>query len=84
MKGDDLVKWFIAVLCWLLAGGVFFGMFFKLAPYICNLVTPGQWQALIKVGIYFAVAYFGGIGLPLILAFFGTIILWQSKESDNF
>ncbi|MCB4791960.1 MAG: hypothetical protein LHV68_08740 [Elusimicrobia bacterium] len=78
------MKWFYTVLCWLTAGIVFYGMFFKLAPYICTLVPAGQWQGLIKVGIYFIIAYGGGIGIPLILVFFSTIILLKSSEFDNF
>jgi len=36
-------------------------MFFWLAPYVCTLVPPGQWQALLKVGVYFVIALGGGL-----------------------
>jgi len=74
------MKWLLAVLCWLSAAGVFFGMFFKLAPYVCGLVPPGQWQGLIKVGIYFAIAYLGGLGLPFMLILVSYMILQRSKQ----
>jgi len=69
------MKWIIPVLCWLTAAGVFYGMFFRLAPYVCTLVPVGQWQGLIKVGIYFAIAYLGGIGLPLLLIFISHVVI---------
>ena len=78
------MKWFYAVLYWLAAVAVFYGMFFRLAPYICTLVPAGQWQALIKVAIYFIIAYGGGIGLPFMLVFFSIMQLWKSKEFDNY
>jgi len=74
------MKWLLAVLCWLSASGIFYGMFFKLAPYACGLVPLGQWQGLMKVGIYFAIAYLGGIGLPIALIFLGFMILRERGE----
>jgi len=78
------MKWITPILCWLAAVGVFYGMFFKLAPYICTLIPNGQWQGFIKTAVYIAVAYFGGIGIPLFLVFVSVIMLWKSKKFDNF
>jgi hypothetical protein len=78
------MKWLKVVPCWLAAIAIFYGMFFKLAPFICTFVPAGQWQGLIKIAIYFVVAYGGGIGLPFILVFFSIMMLWKSKHFDNF
>ncbi len=69
------MKWLLSILCWLSAVGVFYGMFFKLAPYVCTLIPSGEWQGLMRVAAYFAIAYFGGIGLPLVLIYLGIGIL---------
>ena len=69
------MKWFFSTTCWLSAIVVFYGMFFKLAPYICTLIPAGQWQGLIKVAAYFVIAYFGGIGLPVILIIWGVFLI---------
>jgi hypothetical protein len=73
-------KWLLSVLCWLAAAGMFYGFFFKLAPYTCTLVPAGPWQCLIKVGVYFVIASLGGIGLPFALVFFGFMILREGRE----
>ncbi|MCB4792779.1 MAG: hypothetical protein LHV68_12995 [Elusimicrobia bacterium] len=78
------MKWLSVVLCWLAAAGIFYSMFFKLAPYVCTLIPAGQWQGFMKVAVYFAVAYLGGLGIPLILIFYSSIILWKAKNFDNF
>lgn len=72
------MKWFLSVLCWLSAIGIFYGMFFKLAPYIGTLIPAGQWQGLIKVIAYFLVAYFGGIGIPMVLIVWGIFMIPKS------
>lgn len=66
------MKWIVSVVCWLLAIAVFYAMFFKLAPYTCGLIPVGQWQALLKVAVYFIIACFGGIGLPFVLILWGV------------
>lgn len=74
------MKYFGSLLSMLLAIVVFYNMFFKLAPYICTLIPPGPWQGLIKVAAYFAVAYFGGVGLPLILTGIGIYLLLHTSH----
>ncbi|HBU69584.1 MAG TPA: hypothetical protein DEE98_04285 [Elusimicrobia bacterium] len=74
------MKWIIPITCFVSALGIFYGMFFRLAPYVCGLVPPSQWQSFLKVAVYFFVAYFGGIGLPFILIFFGVITLLRIKD----
>jgi len=76
------MKWLLPVCCWLLSIGVFYGFFFRLAPYVCTLIPPGQWQGLMKVGVYLIVAYVGGIGIPAVLAFFGIMLIIDSKENQ--
>ena len=78
------MKWIIPISCFFSAFGIFYGMFFRLAPYICTQIPPGQWQGLMKIAIYFVVAYFGGIGLPFILIFFGIMKLLELKDSTTF
>ena len=78
------MKWITPVLCWLTAAGIFYGMFFRLAPYVCTLIPAGQWQGFIKVAVYFAIAYLGGLGIPFVLVFFSIMTLWKSKHFDNF
>ena len=78
------MKWVLSVLCWGLSLGVFYGFFFKLAPYVCTLIPPGQWQGLMKVGVYIVVAYCGGIGIPFVLVLFTIMMLWNSRHFDNF
>ena len=73
-------RWILSVLCWLSAVAIFYGFFFKLAPYTCTLVPAGPSQGLIKVGVYLAIAYLGGIGLPFILIFIGALILLRWFE----
>jgi hypothetical protein len=77
------MKWFIAIFCWMVSVAVFYGMFFKLAPYICTLIPAGQWQGLLKVGTYFFIAYFGGIGIPLFLIVV-SIMMLRKSNFDNF
>ena len=78
------MKMVLPVCCWMLSIAVFYGFFFKLAPYICTLIPPGQWQGLMKVGVYFVIAYAGGIGIPFVLIFFSIMMIWNSKHFDEF
>ncbi len=69
------MKWILSVLCWLSAIGVFYSMFFKLAPYVCTLIPAGQWQQLLKVAVYVVVAYIGGLGFPFVLIILGIFLV---------
>ena len=52
--------------------GVFYGAFFKLAPYIGSLLPAvSVWTPFLKVVVYILIAWFGGIALPLWILFAG-------------
>ena len=74
------MKYILPAILFVASLGVFYGFFFKLAPYICALIPSGQWQGLMKVGVYFIVAYAGGIGIPAVLLFFGIMLITDQNE----
>lgn len=52
-------------------------IFFKLAPWLCSLLPPSQWSPILKVVIFIAVAYFGGIGITLFCAITGLVVFFK-------
>ena len=79
-KEDSDMKYILPVILFVASLGVFYGFFFKLAPYMCTLIPPGQWQSMIKVVVYIVVAYSGGIGIPMVLAFYGLMLISNQKD----
>ena len=55
------------------AVGIFYSLFFMLAPYAASCVPDSSWHKLITLAIYVAIGWFGGIILPLVM-FIGGLI----------
>ncbi len=53
--------------------GVFYGCFFKLAPWITSLFPVGSdWTPLLKVVSVILIAWMGGIVIPIALVVLGV------------
>lgn len=57
------------------AAGVFYGVFFKLAPTLAAAIPAGTWAPFLKIVVYVILGYVGGIGLPIGLLIWGILIL---------
>lgn len=68
-------KVIVSVACWLIAGTLFWLIFFKLTPLITNAIPAGDWQVFLKMIVYVVVGYLGGIGIPLTFIVIG-IYVW--------
>ena len=68
-----------ALLFWVLSVLSFWGIFFKLAPWIVSLLPQtSDWYKVFKVVVYVLVGYFGGIGIPIFFIVLGFIV-WMQK-----
>jgi len=64
-----------------LAVGVFYMIFFKLAPYIISaLPKTGEWSKFIEIVVYIIVGYLGGIGIPLVILFLGITVFVEGLD----
>ncbi len=61
----------LPVILFCIAGGLFYGLFFQLAPYVVSVVPPGEWHNFVGALVYIVIAYFGGIGVPLVFSIWG-------------
>ena len=67
--------------CLIIVSGIlFYLIFYKFAPWLGAMVPAGEWHQLIVVGVYVIVGYFGGIGLPVALFFFGIAAIAKGLE----
>lgn len=55
----------------LIAGLIFYGCFFCLAPFICGNIPVGEWKGLLDIVVYGLIAWFGGVGIPLAIVVIG-------------
>ncbi len=55
------------------AATVFYGAFFKLAPYIGSVLPASNWTPFLKVLVYILIAWFGGVAVPIWILCFGMI-----------
>jgi hypothetical protein len=51
----------------------FYLIFFKLAPWLCSLLPAGEWTPILKVVVFIAVAYFGGILISVLCIILGFL-----------
>ena len=58
----------------------FYFIYFKLTPWLVQLVPAGDWQGLVKVAIYILVSYAGGVALPIILFAGGVMVLIAKRR----
>ena len=52
---------------------LFYGVFFKLAPYVASLLPQSDWIPILRVLVYVAVIYVGGITIPLTILILGIV-----------
>jgi hypothetical protein len=76
------MKFLIPITLLVLAVGIFYGAFFKVAPWLCTLLPNNDWQKILSAVIYFVVAYVGGIGLPIGLVVWAIIAFVIAKNLD--
>ena len=62
-----------------IAGGIFWGAFFKLAPMIANTIPSGDWHSFLSILVYVVIGYLGGIGIPLVLIFLGIGLIAEDE-----
>lgn len=66
-----------------LAVAVFYGAFFKLAPWLVSLIPiHSDWYSILKIVIYIGIGYLGGIGVPLALVIWGFIFLISPRDDS--
>jgi hypothetical protein len=65
---------------WFLAGILFWLCFFILAPAVAKAIPPSEWKPLLDFVVYGVIAYFGGIGVPLIIGIFGSVFVIQITQ----
>lgn len=61
------------------AGVIFYFAFFCLAPAASSAIPAGAWQHFVQIIVYIVIAYFGGIGIPLVLLIGGLIIFIANR-----
>jgi hypothetical protein len=59
---------------------LFYEIFFKLTPYIGNLLPASAWTPFIKIALYFIVAYIGGVALPFMVFILGVYVFIMGLE----
>ena len=69
------VKFIAGVSLIALAIGLFYGIFFKLTPYIASTIPSGDWHNFLSIVVYCIIGYFGGIALPISIAIIGVLVL---------
>jgi hypothetical protein len=52
---------------------IFYLIFFQLAPWIAGLIPAGDWTPFLRFLVYIAVAWIGGIALPIGILILGFI-----------
>jgi hypothetical protein len=62
------------LICIGLAIAMFYGFFFELAPWLAGMLPQGEWNGVMTIVVYALVAYFGGLGLPIMLIGFGIML----------
>ena len=60
----------VAIALFLAAIGIFYGAFFKLAPYLAAALPAGDWNKILTFIVYALIGNLGGIGIPL------AMIVW--------
>jgi len=61
---------------WALAVGVFYGLFFCLAPWMTSSLPKDGFGPFIKTVVYVLIGYFGGIAVPIVLFIWGCVALF--------
>jgi hypothetical protein len=69
------MKWLVMALLIIVAGFIFWGLFFQLAPRIAREIPQSNVSGLLTILVYGAIAYFGGIMIPLCVMGFAFIQL---------
>jgi hypothetical protein len=72
---ENKMKWVVFALLIIVAVLIFWGLFFKLAPRIVKEIPEGEVNGLLTILVYGALAYFGGIMIPLAVLIFAIISL---------
>lgn len=54
---------------------IFYLMWFELAPFITSLIPKGEYQAFLELGVYFFVAWIGGIAMPFFMICLGLVFI---------
>jgi len=80
MKSKNIFRTIGIIASWLIAAGIFYGIFFKLSPYIQSLIPASDWKGLADFAIVILLAYCGGIVGPIVVGIFGTVTTVVATE----